>query len=122
MGESSDSNDDSSDFEDDEDEVDEGSNSDAQENPFFEDSDEDSDDDESKEDETEPACDDEDDLIKSLKAARQKKERNCPPDLKCSELLTDLSFHPEEDVLVIGNISGDLSVFSYSNEENKLKK
>merc|ERR550517_698740 len=68
------------------------------------------------------ACDDEDDLVKALKAARQKKERNCPPDLKCSELITDLSFHPEEDVLVIGNISGEVSVFSYSNDENKLQK
>lgn len=129
--ESSDSNDDSDDDSNsDSDEVEdneevEGTNSGKQENPFFEDSDEDSDlsdMEDSQEEKTEPACDDEDDLIKSLKAARQKKERNCPPDLKCSELITDLSFHPEEDLLVLGNISGDVSVFSYDNEENKLKK
>jgi len=118
----SDSNDDSE-FEDDEDEDgDMGSDSDTRENPLFEDSDEDSDLSEAEDSKTEPACDDEDELIKALKAARQKKERNCPPDLKCSELITDLSFHPEEDVLVLGNISGEVSVFSYSNDENKLQK
>ena len=118
----SDSNDDSE-FEDDEEEGgDMGSDSDTRENPLFEDSDEDSDLSDAEDTKTEPACDDEDELIKALKAARQKKERNCPPDLKCSELITDLSFHPEEDVLVLGNISGEVSVFSYSNDENKLQK
>jgi len=118
----SDSNDDSE-FEDDEEEGgDMGSDSDTRENPLFEDSDEDSDLADAEDSKTEPACDDEDELIKALKAARQKKERNCPPDLKCSELITDLSFHPEEDVLVLGNISGEVSVFSYSNDENKLQK
>jgi len=118
----SDSNDDSE-FEDDEEEGgDMGSDSDTRENPLFEDSDEDSDLSDAEDSKTEPACDDEDELIKALKAARQKKERNCPPDLKCSELITDLSFHPEEDVLVLGNISGEVSVFSYSNDENKLQK
>jgi len=121
--ETSDSDDDSDEFEDDEDDDgDMGNNSDTRENPLYQDSDEDSDLSDAEDSKTEPACDDEDDLVKALKAARQKKERNCPPDLKCSELITDLSFHPEEDVLVIGNISGEVSVFSYSNEENKLQK
>lgn len=120
--ESSESSDDSEDNDEEEDGDGGESNSESRENPFYEDSDEDSDMSEAEEDKTAPACDDEDELIQSLKAARQKKERTCPPDLKCSELITDLSFHPEEDVIVIGNISGDLSVFSYSNEENKLKK
>jgi len=123
---SSEPSDDSEDNDEEEEEQEDGdggeNNSESRENPFYEDSDEDSDMSEAEEDKTAPACDDEDDLIKSLKAARQKKERNCPPDLKCSELITDLSFHPEEDLIVIGNISGDLSVFNYSNEENKLKK
>ena len=121
---SSDADDDSEDDDEEEEEDGNGGENDSQsrENPFYEDSDEDSDMSEAEEDKTDAACDDEDDLIKALQAARQKKERNCPPDLKCSELITDLSFHPEEDVIVIGNISGDLSVFSYSNEENKLKK
>ena len=61
----------------------------------------------------------EDDLIKSLKAARQKKECNCPPDIKTSDLITDISFHPESDCIAVGGITGDLSIFKYSNEENK---
>ena len=61
----------------------------------------------------------EDDLIKSLKAARQKKECNCPPDIKTSDLITDISFHPESDCIAVSGITGDLSIFKYSNEENK---
>ena len=61
----------------------------------------------------------EDDLIKSLKAARQKKECNCPPDIKTSDLITDISFHPESDCIAVGGITGDLSIFKYSNEGNK---
>jgi len=120
--ETTDSDDDSDEFDDDEEDGDMENNSDTRENPLYEDSDEDSDLSDVEDSKTEPACDDEDDLVKALKAARQKKERNCPPDLKCTELITDLSFHPEADVLVIGNISGEVSVFSYSNDENKLQK
>ena len=103
----------------------------TKENPFFQgsdDSDGDSDsfdEDGSDSDEDKDAnenVDEEDDLIKALKAARQKKERNCPPDIKTSDLITDLSFHPESDLIAVGNITGDLSIFKYSNEENKLEK
>ena len=47
------------------------------------------------------------------------KERNCPPDIKTSDLITDISFHPESDCIAVGGITGDLSIFKYSNEENK---
>jgi len=101
----------------------------TQENPFFDgsdDSDMDSDsmDDSDEDDEKpkEPEVDEEDDLIKALKAARQKKERVCPPDIKTSDLITDISFHPDAEIIAVGNISGDLSVFKYSNEENSLHK
>merc|ERR1712130_336396 len=66
--------------------------------------------------------DEEDELIKALKAAREKKVRNCPPDIKTQDNISDISFHPEEELVALGTISGDLSVFSYSNEENVLKK
>lgn len=104
----------------------EAGSSKTKENPFFDGSDsgddsfEDSEDDEPAKKEAEE--EEEDDLIKALKAARQKKERNCPADIKTSELITDLSFHPEAEVITIGNISGDLSVFRYSNQDNKLEK
>merc|ERR1712126_370529 len=66
--------------------------------------------------------DEEDELIKALKAAREKKVRNCPPDIKTQDNVSDLSFHPEEELVALGTIGGDLSVFRYSNEENVLKK
>ena len=59
-----------------------------------------------------------DDLIKSLKAPRQKKERNCLPDIKTSELITDISFHPASDLIALDN----LSVFKFSNEKDKFQK
>ena len=99
-----------------------------QENPFFTGNDEsevsDTDDDSDMEDEKKAKPDEEedDDLIKALEAAREKKTRNSPPDIKTSELITDLSFHLEADIIAIGNISGELTVFNYSNEENKIEK
>ena len=110
----------------------EAGRSQTEENPFFDGSDSDgsdiSDDSDDEEDEETKAKtkaaegDEDDDLIKALKAARQKKERNCPPDIKTSELITDISFHPDSDLIALGNLSGDLSVFKFSNEENKLQK
>ena len=109
-----------------------------EENPFFagsDDSDSDvsdvSDDDEDDEDAaggSKEPVDEEDELIKALKAAREKKVRNCPPDIKtqvyCSlgfsvsldpdpyqDNISDLSFHPEEELVALGTIGGDLSVF-----------
>ena len=99
-----------------------------QENPFFtgngdsEVSDTDDDSDMEDEKKAKPDEEEDDDLIKALKAAREKKTRNSPPDIKTSELITDPSFHLEADIIAIGNISGDLSVFNYSNEENKIEK
>ena len=70
-----------------------------------------------------PEIDKEYDLIKALKAAREKKTRNSPPDIKTSDLVTDIiSFHPESDVIALGNIAGELSVFKYSNELNTIQK
>ena len=108
-----------------------------EENPFFagsDDSDSDvsdvSDDDEDDEDAaggSKEPVDEEDELIKALKAAREKKVRNCPPDIKTQvcclgfsvsldpdpfqDNISDLSFHPEEELVALGTIGGDLSVF-----------
>jgi len=97
-------------------------------NPFFSgsadaDSDvSDTDDSDIEEEKETTNIDEEDDLIKALREARAKKTRNSPPDIKTLEMITDLSFHPEADVIAIGNISGELSVFGYSNEENTIQK
>ena len=66
-----------------------------------------SDTDDALDDDTEENADvnEEDDLIKALKVAREKKTRNSPPGIETSELITDLSFHQESDILAIGNIS-----------------
>ena len=32
------------------------------------------------------------------------------------------SFHPESDCIAVSGITGDLSIFKYPNEENKLEK
>jgi len=98
-----------------------------QANPFFEGSESDVSDTEDESDmEDEKASEvpkeEEDDLIKALKAAREKKTRTSPPDIKTADLITDISFHPESDVIAVGNISGDLSVFQYGNEGNTIQK
>ena len=64
----------------------------------------------------------EDGLIKALKAAREKKVRNSAPAIKTSEPITILSFHHEADLIAIGNISGELSEFNYTNEANTIRK
>ena len=98
-----------------------GSNSDKEDVPEADTDDEDIPEADTDEEGTENV-EEEDDLIKSLKAARQKKECNCPPDIKTSDLITDISFHPESDFIAVGGITGDLSIFKYPNEENKLEK
>jgi len=99
-----------------------------EENPFFADSDSDVSDTED-EDEDDGAAggakepvDEEDELIKALKAAREKKVRNCPPDIKTADMVTDISFHPEQELVALAGMAGELAVFRYSNEENELKK
>ena len=95
-------------------------------NPLFEGDDSevsDTDDDSDMENEKEANPEEEeDDLIKALKAAIEKKVRNSPPDIKTSEPITALSFHPEADLIAIGNISGELSIFNYTNEANTIQK
>lgn len=69
--------------------------------------------------------DTEDPLIKALKAAKernQNKERNAPPDLKFSNEVMDISFHPELNLLGVSLIDGQIDIFEFSNEQNKLKK
>ena len=69
--------------------------------------------------------DDEDPLIKALKAAKERKyikERNAPPDLRFSNEVMDITFHPESSLLGVSLIDGQIDIFGYSNDENVLKK
>ncbi len=87
------------------------------------DSDADSDDDEDEEEFTkpEPEVDEEDPVIKALKKAKEKAERNCPPDLTSPDQITDLSFHPNESLIAHAAINGHVFINSFSNEENAQK-
>nr|ALS04485.1 WD repeat-containing protein 55 [Acartia pacifica] len=68
------------------------------------------------------AVSDEDYLLNMLKSAREKKVRDCPPDVKLKEDVMDISFHPEEDLLAVSNIKGEISIFRYANEGNKVER
>jgi len=81
--------------------------------------------DEEQEKPDEEAEDDVDPLIKALKAAKERKhekERNAPPDLKFSNEVMDITFHPDNQLLGVSLIDGEIDIFGYNNEENLLKK
>ncbi len=61
----------------------------------------------------------EDDVVQAIIAAT-KTVRAHPPDIVTEEFIVDLSFHPNEDILAVGTITGDVIVYKYSNEENQL--
>jgi len=96
--------------------------SDNEDSSEFDEDEESDDDDDDVKPNPKPEDEEEDDLIKALRAAREKKERNAPPDIKLSEMVTDISFHPEEDIIAAANIDGDISLFKYDNEKNTLLK
>ena len=65
----------------------------------------------------------EDSLIRALKAAKKPKDRTCPPDIRVSKRdLTDLVFHPQQNLIATALIDGEINVFEYSNEANHLRK
>ena len=64
----------------------------------------------------------EDSVIKAIKAAREKGERKVPHDLKVEDHITDISFHPNTNLIAYCTIEGQLYLHEYSNEVNVLKK
>jgi len=65
----------------------------------------------------------EDSLIKALKAAKQPRDRTCPPDIRHAKRdLTDLAFHPQQNMIATALIDGEINLFEYSNNSNKLRK
>ena len=64
-------------------------------------------------------------IIGSQKASKEKKERNCPPDIALRGALdsfSDLSFHPERNLLAGGTLEGHIFLYEYSNEKNEVRK
>lgn len=63
--------------------------------------------------------DEEDEVVKKI-LTELKKPRLKPPNISTEDFPTDLSFHPDQDILAVGTVMGDLLIYKYSNEENKL--
>ncbi|XP_077292681.1 WD repeat-containing protein 55 homolog isoform X2 [Arctopsyche grandis] len=63
--------------------------------------------------------DEDDELVKAIKAAKEK-VRNHPPDIKLEECITDICFHPLNDMIAVALITGDVALYNYSNEGNTL--
>lgn len=61
----------------------------------------------------------EDDVIKAIIAAT-KTVRTHPPDINIDDFVVDLSFHPEQDILAVGTMSGDTFIYKYTVDENTL--
>ncbi|CAH0557152.1 unnamed protein product [Brassicogethes aeneus] len=72
------------------------------------------------ESEDEPVEDEEEDEV--IKAIRRNAEnkRDHPPPITTEDFITDISFHPHEDIIAIANIVGDVGLYKYTNEENTL--
>ncbi|KAK6637781.1 hypothetical protein RUM44_008203 [Polyplax serrata] len=71
---------------------------------------------ESKENEEE---DEDDELVKAIKAAKEKNRKH-PPDICFDDLLVDISFHPDNEIVAAGNVVGDVLMYKYSNDSNEL--
>lgn len=63
--------------------------------------------------------DDEDELVKAIKMAKEK-TRDHPPDINIEDCISDICFHPVNELLAVGTIMGDVMIYSYSNDENNL--
>lgn len=46
-----------------------------------------------------------------------KKPRSKPPDIKTDDFVTDLCFHPDQDILAVGTTTGDVIVYKFTNDE-----
>lgn len=63
--------------------------------------------------------DEDDEIVKKI-INEIKKPRSKPPNIQTEDFPTDLSFHPEKNILAVGTVTGDLLVYKYTNEENTL--
>lgn len=61
----------------------------------------------------------EDDVIAKI-LANTKAPRAQPPDINIDDYVVDLSFHPDEEILAAGTISGDALLYKYSVDGNVL--
>lgn len=67
------------------------------------------------------SVEEEDDVIAKI-LANTKTPRTHPPDISIDDYVVDLSFHPSEEILAAGTISGDAVIYKYSVDGNVLAK
>jgi WD repeat-containing protein 55 len=63
--------------------------------------------------------DEEDEVVRKI-IAEKKKPRSKPPNITTEDFPTDLSFSPDQNILAIATVTGDVLVYKYTNEENTL--
>lgn len=61
----------------------------------------------------------EDEVIKAIRRENQR-QRDHPPVIQCEDFITDICFHPKNDVLAVASIVGDVAFYKYTNEANEL--
>lgn len=61
----------------------------------------------------------EDEIIKAIKKENQRQSDH-PPVIQCEDFITDISFHPNEDMIAVALITGDVALYKYTNEGNTL--
>ncbi|KAL1501668.1 hypothetical protein ABEB36_006958 [Hypothenemus hampei] len=62
----------------------------------------------------------EDEVISAIKRECERKNDH-PPMIQCDDFVTDISFHPFNDLLAVATIVGDVLFYEYSQEGNSLK-
>lgn len=60
----------------------------------------------------------EDEVIKAIRRENQR-QRDHPPVIQCEDFITDISFHPKNDILAVASIVGDVIFYKYSNDANE---
>lgn len=65
------------------------------------------------------ADEDDDEVVKAIKAEKNK-PRDHPPSISCDDFIVDISFHPDKNIIALANIVGDVLLYEYNNEETKL--
>ncbi|KAJ8973266.1 hypothetical protein NQ317_017721, partial [Molorchus minor] len=63
--------------------------------------------------------DEEDETVKAI-IRECTKERDHPPPIQCEDFVTDISFHPQNDMIAVANIVGDVLFYKYNNDGNTL--
>ncbi|XP_045762747.1 WD repeat-containing protein 55 homolog isoform X1 [Maniola jurtina] len=65
--------------------------------------------------------DSEDEVVKAIKAEKNK-PRDHPPSIKTEDFIVDICFHPAKNLIAIANIVGDVLLYEYTNDETVLLK